>query len=83
MKTYLVGGAVRDELLGFPVQDKDFVVVGSTPEEMVAAGFRPDRFQIVKIGYELDHRSLGEYPFAKTLALQIVTSVHPLSLAWN
>jgi len=41
MKTYLVGGAVRDELLGFPVQDKDFVVVGSTPEEMVAAGFRP------------------------------------------
>jgi tRNA nucleotidyltransferase (CCA-adding enzyme) len=32
---------VRDELLGLPVQDKDFVVVGATPEEMVAAGFKP------------------------------------------
>jgi tRNA nucleotidyltransferase (CCA-adding enzyme) len=41
MQTYIVGGAVRDELLGFPIKDKDFVVVGSTPEQMVAAGFRP------------------------------------------
>ena len=41
MKAYVVGGAVRDELLGLNVQDKDFVVVGATPEEMVAAGFRP------------------------------------------
>lgn len=41
MQTYLVGGAVRDELLGFAVKDKDFVVVGSTPEAMIAAGFRP------------------------------------------
>jgi tRNA nucleotidyltransferase/poly(A) polymerase len=41
MQTYLVGGAVRDELLGFTSQDKDFVVVGSTPEQMLAAGFRP------------------------------------------
>ncbi len=41
MKTYIVGGAVRDELLGFAVKDKDYVVVGSTPEEMVAAGFKP------------------------------------------
>ena len=41
MKTYIVGGAVRDELLGFPVQDKDYVVVGSTPEAMLAAGFKP------------------------------------------
>ncbi len=41
MQTYLVGGAVRDELLGFSVQDKDYVVVGATPEEMEAAGFRP------------------------------------------
>ena len=38
---YVVGGAVRDELLGLPVQDKDFVVVGATPEEMAAAGFKP------------------------------------------
>jgi tRNA nucleotidyltransferase (CCA-adding enzyme) len=41
MKTYVVGGAVRDELLGLPVQDHDHVVVGATPEDMVAAGFRP------------------------------------------
>ncbi|XYJ10845.1 multifunctional CCA addition/repair protein [Telluria sp. B2] len=40
MKTYVVGGAVRDELLGLPVQDRDHVVVGATPDEMVAAGFR-------------------------------------------
>lgn len=41
MQIYMVGGAVRDELLGFPVKDRDFVVVGSTPEEMVALGYRP------------------------------------------
>ena len=41
MQTYLVGGAVRDELLGFAVKDKDYVVVGSSPEEMVASGYRP------------------------------------------
>jgi tRNA nucleotidyltransferase (CCA-adding enzyme) len=40
MQIYLVGGAVRDELLGLAVKDKDFVVVGSTPEEMEAAGYR-------------------------------------------
>ena len=41
MKTYVVGGAVRDELLGLPVADRDWVVVGATPEEMVRLGFRP------------------------------------------
>jgi tRNA nucleotidyltransferase (CCA-adding enzyme) len=41
LKTYTVGGAVRDELLGLAVQDKDYVVVGATPEEMVAAGYKP------------------------------------------
>ncbi len=41
MKTYVVGGAVRDELLGLPVQDRDHVVVGATPEEMAAAGYKP------------------------------------------
>src|SRR3990167_8108300 len=38
---YCVGGAVRDKLLGLPVQDHDWVVVGSTPEAMVAQGFQP------------------------------------------
>jgi tRNA nucleotidyltransferase (CCA-adding enzyme) len=41
MRAYVVGGAVRDELLGLPVKDHDWVVVGATPEEMVAQGFRP------------------------------------------
>jgi tRNA nucleotidyltransferase (CCA-adding enzyme) len=41
MKAYIVGGAVRDELLGLPVADRDWVVVGATPEEMAAAGFKP------------------------------------------
>ena len=41
MKSYVVGGAVRDELLGLPVKDRDHVVVGATPEEMVKLGFKP------------------------------------------
>ena len=41
MKIYAVGGAVRDELLGLPVADRDHVVVGSTPEEMVRLGYKP------------------------------------------
>lgn len=40
MNTYLVGGAVRDQLLGLPVKDRDWVVVGATPAEMVAAGYK-------------------------------------------
>jgi tRNA nucleotidyltransferase (CCA-adding enzyme) len=41
MQTYMVGGAVRDALLGLPVNDRDWVVVGATPEEMVLAGYLP------------------------------------------
>ncbi|SMC28115.1 tRNA nucleotidyltransferase (CCA-adding enzyme) [Andreprevotia lacus DSM 23236] len=41
MKIYKVGGAVRDRLLGLPVQDTDWVVVGATAEQMVAAGYKP------------------------------------------
>ena len=40
-KTYVVGGAVRDALLGLPVKDKDYVVVGATPDDLLAAGFTP------------------------------------------
>jgi len=39
MKTYLVGGAVRDKLLGLPVLDRDWVVVGETPDAMLQAGY--------------------------------------------
>jgi tRNA nucleotidyltransferase (CCA-adding enzyme) len=41
MKTYLVGGAVRDKLLGYPHHEHDWVVVGATPEQMLADGFKP------------------------------------------
>ena len=41
MQTYIVGGAVRDELLGRPNADRDYVVVGATPEAMLAQGCNP------------------------------------------
>ncbi len=41
MKVYCVGGAIRDELLGLPIKDRDWVVVGSTPEDLVAEGYLP------------------------------------------
>ncbi len=41
MKTYLVGGAVRDRLLGLPVQERDWVVTGATPAELAALGYKP------------------------------------------
>lgn len=63
MKTYCVGGAVRDELLGFPVKDKDFVVVGATPQAMLDAGYRP-------VGKDfpvfLHPRTQDEYALART-----------------
>lgn len=41
MKTYLVGGAVRDALMGLTGSDRDWVVVGGTPEALVAQGYQP------------------------------------------
>ena len=41
MKIYLVGGAVRDERLGLPVSDRDWCVVGATPDELLALGYKP------------------------------------------
>ncbi len=41
MEIYLVGGAVRDRLLGLPVRERDFVIVGATPEEMLKLGYKP------------------------------------------
>jgi len=63
VKTYVVGGAVRDELLGLPVQDRDHVVVGATPEEMEKLGFKP-------VGKDfpvfLHPRTHEEYALART-----------------
>ena len=63
MQTYIVGGAVRDRLLGLPVADRDYVVVGATPDEMVAQGYRP-------VGKDfpvfLHPHSHAEYALART-----------------
>jgi tRNA nucleotidyltransferase (CCA-adding enzyme) len=63
VKIYSVGGSVRDELLGRSVADRDYVVVGATPDEMLAAGFRP-------VGREfpvfLHPRTNEEYALART-----------------
>ncbi len=63
MHTYLVGGALRDRLLGLPVSDRDWLVVGATPEEMVERGFLP-------VGRDfpvfLHPRTHEEYALART-----------------
>ena len=41
LEVYLVGGAVRDELLGREVKDRDWVVVGATPQDMINRGYKP------------------------------------------
>ena len=62
-KIYLVGGAVRDELLGLPVGERDWVVTGSTPEELIKQGYR-------QVGASfpvfLHPRSADEYALART-----------------
>ena len=63
MKIYLVGGAVRDALLGLPVTERDWVVVGATPDDMQARGFRP-------VGQDfpvfLHPKTQDEYALART-----------------
>ena len=63
MKAYVVGGAVRDELLGLPVQDKDYVVVGATPEELEAQGYRPVGKDFPVFLHPVTHE---EYALART-----------------
>jgi len=63
MEIYAVGGAVRDELLGLPVKDRDWVVVGATPQDMLAQGF-------IAVGRDfpvfLHPQSHEEYAMART-----------------
>jgi len=63
VEIYLVGGAVRDKLLGLPVKEQDWVVIGETPESMVKQGFRP-------VGKDfpvfLHPQSREEYALART-----------------
>ena len=63
MQIYLVGGAVRDALLGLPVKDRDWVVVGADADTMLAAGYQP-------VGADfpvfLHPKSKEEYALART-----------------
>lgn len=63
MQIYLVGGAVRDELLGLPVRERDWVVVGARPEDLTSQGYRP-------VGKDfpvfLHPKSKEEYALART-----------------
>jgi len=63
MRIYTVGGAVRDAQLGLPVQDRDYLVVGATPDEMVAQGYKP-------VGQDfpvfLHPKTHAEYALART-----------------
>jgi tRNA nucleotidyltransferase (CCA-adding enzyme) len=63
VKVYVVGGAVRDELLRLPVKDRDYVVVGATPEEMVRQGFRPVGKDFPVFLHPVTHE---EYALART-----------------
>jgi tRNA nucleotidyltransferase (CCA-adding enzyme) len=63
MKTYVVGGAVRDELLGLTVQDRDHVVIGASPEDMLKLGFRPVGRDFPVFLHPLTHE---EYALART-----------------
>ena len=66
MKTYLVGGAVRDKLLGIPIKDRDWVVTGATPEEMINEGFEAvgEDFPVF-----LHPKTKEEYALARTCLL--------------
>jgi tRNA nucleotidyltransferase (CCA-adding enzyme) len=63
MKTYLVGGAVRDQLLNIPIKDRDWVVVGATPQDMLDQGYK-------QVGADfpvfLHPKSQEEYALART-----------------
>ena len=85
MKSYLVGGAVRDQLLGLEVKDRDWVVVGATPEQLIAEGFQqvgadfpvflhPDTHEEYALARTERKKGLGykgfEVNFAKEVTLQ-------------
>ena len=63
MKTYLVGGAVRDALLNLPVKDRDWVVVGATPEDLLSLGYQQAGRDFPVFLHPVSHE---EYALART-----------------
>lgn len=63
MKTFIVGGAIRDRLLGLTVKDVDYVVVGATPEDLIKKGFKPVGQDFPVFLHPVTHE---EYALART-----------------
>jgi tRNA nucleotidyltransferase (CCA-adding enzyme) len=63
VKIYVVGGAIRDQLLGLPVKDLDYVVVGATPDQMLAQGYTPVGQDFPVFLHPVTH---AEYALART-----------------
>lgn len=63
MKIYVVGGAIRDQLMGLPIKDIDYVVVGATPEQMIQKGFVPVGQDFPVFLHPVTH---AEYALART-----------------
>lgn len=63
METYLVGGAVRDQLLGLPITERDWVVIGTTPDEMLKLGYQPVGKDFPVFLHPITHE---EYALART-----------------
>ena len=59
MQVYLVGGAVRDEQLGIPHKERDWCVVGATPDELLGDGYRQAREAVCQESAFLLHRLAG------------------------
>jgi tRNA nucleotidyltransferase (CCA-adding enzyme) len=79
IKKFLVGGAVRDKILNLPVKDKDWVVVGSTPEEMLSLGFK-------QVGADfpvfIDEKTKEEHALART-EKSTGSGYHKFSVEWK
>ena len=77
MKIYKVGGAVRDSIMGVQSSDNDWVVVGSSPEEMISKGYKP-------IGKDfpvfLHPKTNEEYALAELKKKQALVMVDSLSI---
>ncbi|KOR28236.1 hypothetical protein TI03_05180, partial [Achromatium sp. WMS1] len=75
MEVYLVGGAIRDRLLGRPVQEWDYVVVGSTPQQLLDLGF-------IQVGRDfpifLHPETKAEYALARTKRRRVRTQDTPV-----
>ena len=79
MQRYLVGGAVRDEQLGIPHKERDWCVVGATPDELLAAGYR----QVGKDFPVFLHPDTGEEYALARMERTTATGYHGFAFAFS